>query len=338
MILKSIIYPSLAAVFRFITTQRNRCYDRGLIKSHRCQLPVISVGNVTVGGNAKTPLCIYLANELKKSGRRPALLSRGYGGRTIGPHLVDSSDSPAMVGDEPLLLLRHAGVPVVIARNRIEGSRYIEKHGIADLIILDDGFQHRRLARNIDIVSIDVGSRDAIDRFCRGAILPLGLFREDRDAALKRVDIIILSTRRPLSESDRFDQRVLDLLPPGKAVFRSCIEPEMPIPVGGGEELRPGAVVAFCGIAGPEGFFMTLKSLGFDLKAEIALRDHHVFSGSGLKRIRKDYPNLPLICTEKDAIKLESLITKERGIYYLPIKTVVNPQRDFMAKLGKILS
>jgi tetraacyldisaccharide 4'-kinase len=338
MTLKSSFYSGMAAIYSFVTAQRNRCYDRGIFRSYQGQVPVISIGNITAGGNAKTPLCIFLANELKQRGYKPALLSRGYGGSLAGPYQVKTSDSPDYVGDEPLLLARHSGVPVVIARDRVSGARFIEQLGVADLIILDDGFQHRRLGRNIDIVSIDVGSKSAIDQFCRGALLPLGLFREDRDLALKRADMVVFSTRKPFSKTEIIDKDMFSLMPPGKAVFESYIDPEMPLRFDGAVKLESREAVAFCGIASPSAYFATLRKLGFDLVAEISYRDHHIFSVADIEQLRERYPKLPLICTEKDAVKLERLVADYDGIYYLPVKTLVQPKEEFFTELERLLT
>lgn len=326
------LYNGLAALYRFITWQRNLFYDRGLIAARRIGLPVISVGNITVGGNAKTPLCIYLVSELSRKGFCPAVLSRGYGGSLTGPHLVSLDDSAECVGDEPLLIARRTGRPVVVSRDRVKGAQLIERQALADLIILDDGFQHRRLYRDVNIMMVDVSSEAAVREFTEGSLLPAGRLREDLKTALKRVDLMILASRGPMQDGHNREE-LISLLPRGLPLFQSCIKPDLPRRIDQGQVLRPPATVAaFCGIAKPTGFFATLKELGFNLIGEQPFPDHYRFVNADIERLRDQYPAAALVCTEKDAVKLAPLAAATQ-VYYLAISSTVEPAEVFIEQV-----
>lgn len=324
----------LAVLFDGVTRARNRAYDMGLRSRFRARVPVVSIGNVTAGGNGKTPLVIYLWSELRHRGWCPVVVTRGYGGRIHGPHLVSHADTPEIVGDEPCLMAHRYGIPVVVDRDRFRGAEYVADHKLGDVVILDDGFQHRRLERDIDIVSINVGTAAARESFVKGEILPLGLFREDRSRALRRAHIVVLAERRP----DRGSQaapEILGCLPTNVSVYRSFLTPRSV--TGWGDSTRAvtaGEIVAFCGIAQPEGFFETLVGLGFAVKARRVFADHYRFTETDLVRLRAEFPGIPLVCTEKDALKFPR---GSADLYVLGIETKVYPSDAFISEVDRML-
>ncbi len=298
----------LARIYQAVVWLRGELYDREILKIYNSSIPIVSIGNVTAGGNGKTPLCMALAYELRKRGYVPAILSRGYGGKIRGPHRVSSSDSFREVGDEPALMAE-AGIPVFVARSRVAGVRLIEQDPSIDLVILDDGFQHRALARTLDIVSVFVGSQRAIDDFVAGRLLPAGLFREPRDRALKRADLIVLSYRS-VQESGRLpelDARVARIIPDKAQVYRSFLTPSAVQRMSTGEEVAPQRVCAVAGIANPEGFFSSLESLGFQIVERFEFPDHHVFGEDDVASLISRQPECLFVCTAKDAVKLREL-------------------------------
>ena len=157
-----------SSIYDAITRVRNFAYDRGWLEVYRSPLKVISVGNITAGGNGKTPLCLLIVKELRNAGFSPVILTRGYGGSTKSVKKVTEEDGPAEVGDEAVMLFRRTGGPVVIGANRVQAVKMIESERLGDIVLLDDGFQHRRLARDVDIVTINVGSDEAVMGFLRG--------------------------------------------------------------------------------------------------------------------------------------------------------------------------
>jgi tetraacyldisaccharide 4'-kinase len=302
-----VVLRPLAALYGAITTVRNMLYDRGIARSFQSELPVISVGNVTVGGNGKTPLCLWLVERLRAVGYQPVIVSRGYGGTRRGPYRVKEGDSPLEVGDEPLLLAQRAGCPVYIARSRSAGAARVAADQAGDLIILDDGLQHRRLKRDVDIVSIFAGTEKAVTEFVAGALLPFGRFREARTAALRRASIVVISDRA-VSTGDAtmgaVDPRLMALMPRHVKVFRAGLEFDKVLLLSNGEEIAAQPVHALSAIANPEGFYSTLPAIGFTVLQKHSFRDHHAFTESEVRRLLERNPGTLFVCTEKDAVKL----------------------------------
>ena len=308
----------LAAICRVVTRTRNYLYDSGYLSSYRCSLPVMSVGNLTVGGNGKTPLCLYLVEHLRAQGYKPVILSRGYGGSLVGPHRVGDTDSPSAVGDEPLLMARSSGVPVVIARARADGARMIEREQLGDLIVLDDGFQHRKLKRDLDIIAVFAGTDEALEDFSRGELLPLGRFREDRDAGLRRASIVVASYRSVLPSGKDLgpvDERLQRVVPSRLPVFRAYYEFVDVRSLAGGRTIEPRSVHAFAGIANPQGFFESLRRVGYMVERTHAFPDHHPFTEQELTKLLDANPGVLFVCTEKDGVKLQEMSERVRSSF-----------------------
>lgn len=307
-----------SGLYGIVTAARNYLYDRRYLSAYSSALPVVSIGNLTVGGNGKTPLCLYLVRELRARGLRPVILSRGYGGTLRGPHLVRPDDSAKEVGDEPLLMSQTGGVPVVIARARARGAKFIEREKLGDVIILDDGFQHRRLERDLDIISAFVGTEQAVATFAAGALLPRGRFREARDAGLRRASLFVASFRRVLATGEEMpdvDERVLALIPPGVTVFRAAYEWIDVRSLKDGSAISPQRARAFAGIANPQGFFDSLAHVGFEVIGKHEFPDHYDFSESELLRLVEASPDALFVCTEKDGVKIRGMSERVRSAF-----------------------
>ena len=328
------VLAPLGALFRVVTGVRNVLYDRGFLASYTSSLPVISVGNLTVGGNGKTPLCLYLVEQLKEGGYKPVILSRGYGGTLSGPHRVQENDSPSTVGDEPLLMARSSGVPVVIARARAEGARFIEREGLGDLIVLDDGFQHRKLQRDLDIIAVFAGSDESVEDFVRGDLLPLGRFREDRDAGLRRASLVVASYRSvlaPGTDLGTVDERLRRILPAGMPVVRAYYEFVEVRSLDGERSIPTCAVQAFAGIANPHGFFESLKRVGYTVERTHAFPDHHPFTEEEVVKLLDAHPGALFVCTEKDGVKLREMSERVRRAFAeFRVRLTVVPSEEFM--------
>jgi len=330
--MRQLLYP-LAIVYGLVVSFRNFLYDRRLLSIYESPIPIISVGNITAGGNAKTPLALAIAAELKRRGRTPVILSRGYKGRKAGPVIVAPTDTFEDVGDEPLLMA--AETDVVVSRDRVAGAKFIEGLNKFDVIILDDGFQHRRLAREIDIVSIDVGSPDAQEKFVRGELLPLGRFREPRNSSLARSHLIILA-ERGISKGRDPSKEFCATLPKEKALYRSSVVPGGAVSVSGEVLHPPAPVIAFCAIANPTPFFETLRSFGLTPVKERSFPDHHVFTKDEIESLRNaeggfDERELPLVCTVKDAVKLRNRDISK--LFLFTIDTTINPREEFFVNI-----
>lgn len=289
-----------SVVYGVIGWLRNRSYDLGLMPSSAAAVPVISVGNLAVGGTGKTPAVDWLVKELIKLGKRPAVVSRGYGGHFSGDVGVVSSGSGPLLdarvaGDEPILIARrNPQVPVLIARKRSDGVRTaVERFGV-DIVILDDGFQHRAMQRDLDLVLLDA-TRPLGNRWP----LPAGLLREF-PAALHRADLLLLTRA---SDSAPFEFA-------GKPVFRSRHQLTDGAVSLSGEvvpltELQEKKLFAFAGIADPDGFFAALRNIGLQLEGQLALGDHCAYDNRQLAELRTAAESCDaLVTTEKDAVKL----------------------------------
>lgn len=280
-----------AAMYEAVGRARNRLYDSGALKQRRLERPVVSVGNLSVGGSGKTPFVITLGALLKKRGVKFDVLSRGYGRSTKGVLVVDPAGSARDFGDEPLLIARSLGVPVVVGESRVEAGEAAEKQFSTEMHLLDDGFQHRELARDFDIVLVTPD--DARDQ-----LLPAGRLREPL-AALARADaVVLMSGAKPE-----------DFPVAGKLIWRA----RRGISPAG----LPQKAVAFCGIARPQNFLLQLKLAGCEPSAAAAFRDHYRYQErdiADLLELRRQSDAEVFVTTEKDAINLGEFLERLQPI------------------------
>jgi tetraacyldisaccharide 4'-kinase len=280
----------LTGLYGAATALRNTLFDRGVLSSRRLEQPVISVGNLSVGGSGKTPFVIALGELLKARGTRFDVLSRGYGRKTRGVLVVEADGKAADFGDEPLLIARRLGVPVIVGESRYDAGRVAEQKFQSQLHILDDGFQYRSLVRDFDIVLMT--ERDFDDR-----LLPSGRLREPL-SSLQRADAIVL----PDFSGQNFSVHELtieSLTRRGKLIWRIKRELLLSNP--------PSAPVVFCGIARPEQFFAQVRAAGVTAAAEVIFRDHHAYDLDDIQALisaRRDLQAGGFLTTEKDAINL----------------------------------
>ena len=284
----------LTGIYGAATALRNTLFDRGVLSSRRLGLPVVSVGNLSVGGAGKTPFVIALGELLRARGIRFDVLSRGYGRKTHGFSVVDPDGNAADFGDEPLLIARRLDAPVIIGENRYDAGRVGEQKFQPQLHILDDGFQHRSLARGFDIVLLT--ERDFDDK-----LLPSGRLREPF-SSLQRADGIVLPQK---SSAQHFSERNLMIegfARQGKLVWRMKREIVL--------AAAPVAPIVFCGIARPQQFFAQVRAAGVTPAAEVEFCDHHAYNRSDIERLlamRGKAGADGFLTTEKDAVNLGSL-------------------------------
>lgn len=274
----------LSHVYGCVVQARNALYDREILPARRLQAPVISVGNLSVGGAGKTPFVILLGEMLKQQGIAFDVLSRGYGRRSRGTLVVDPNGSPPEFGDEPLLISRRLGVNVVVGESRYDAGVCAERTFGATLHLLDDGFQHRALARDFEIVLVT--AEDAA-----GQLLPSGRLREPL-SSLQRADALVLMGN---AEAESFPIK-------GKLVWRVRRGIEMDAP--------PARPVVFCGIARPKTFLAQLEEQGVRPVATRSFRDHHFYDRGDVQellRLAKEHGAGGFIVTEKDAVNLGEL-------------------------------
>jgi tetraacyldisaccharide 4'-kinase len=264
---------------------RNERFDRST--PQRLSWPVISVGNLSVGGAGKTPLVICLARLLTAAGFTPDVLSRGYGRTEKNTEQVDPHGSPERFGDEPLLIARAADVPVYVGANRYDAGRLAESqsrtHGIH---LLDDGFQHRQLARDLDIVVIH--SSDMAQH-----LLPAGRLREPL-SSLRRADVIVLR-----QEDAHLEPALRNYARAGCRFWK--VQRTLSLPV------QRKRAIAFCGIAQPSEFFSSLHALGAKTAEQVRFRDHHRYTTADIDRLAELGSRLrcdAFVTTAKDDVKL----------------------------------
>lgn len=279
----------LSVMFSAVVAARNAVYDRGLATQKTLHRPVVSIGNISVGGSGKTPFAIALGGLLAAHGIALDVLSRGYGRESTGALAVTRESDPRQVGDEPVLIASRLDVPVVVAAERVIAGRLAESLYPTRLHLLDDGFQHRQLARQFDIVLLP--ARDLED-----TLLPVGRLREPL-SSLRRADAIVLA--------DDFPVEMLDAKAPGLKAHIWRVRRTLLLP-----EPRPFRPVVFCGIAHPEPFFEQLRALGVNAAKEIAFRDHHAYSSKDMRKLEQtasEFGADGFITTEKDEVKLRYL-------------------------------
>lgn len=285
----------ISAAYGFVTHLRNIAYDQKWLSSYKSSLPVICVGNLTVGGNGKTPLVLWLATQLLARAHRPVILSRGYGGRHPGPRLIaGDADRAVDVGDEPLMMARRRICPVVIARRRVAGAKMIESQKLGDVIILDDGLQHRALERDINLLCVAAATESQVEKFLFGAMLPRGLQREPLSDALARTDAIIWQSRNPQPACPvPDDPRIRDL-----QIFRTTCEGRVPAGI--------DECVVVTAIANPEQVIASLPEI--KVLKHYALSDHNFSLDRALAKARAEFAGKMIVITEKDAVKLNGLV------------------------------
>jgi tetraacyldisaccharide 4'-kinase len=287
----------LSAIYGGVVRARNALYDRAIWRTRRLHGAVVSVGNLSAGGSGKTPFVMLLGELLKARAIKFDVLSRGYGRSSKGVRLVDPAGLPQEFGDEPLLIARQLQVPVIVGEDRWEAGRFAEAKFGPQLHLLDDGFQHRALARDFDIVLVT--PQDATDR-----LLPAGRLREPLHS-LRRADAVVLASG---ASAESFPLQ-------GKIVWRvrrGIVAKAVP--------LRP---VVFCGIARPQNFALQLRTANIEPVAEAFYRDHHAYCEKDIRellKLKRRSQAGGFVTTEKDAVNLGGFLSALEPLAVVPVK------------------
>lgn len=296
----------LSWVFALLAAARQFFYKSGLLSSQALPVPVIVVGNLSVGGVGKTPLVIYLAQQLQAAGYSPGILSRGYGGQKTGDVTPDSP--PQLFGDEPVLMARRCGCPVWVDASRVAGGLALLKaHPEVNMVLCDDGLQHYALQRDIEIAVVQrpLGLGN-------GRLLPAGPLREPL-SRLQSVNIVVETGQLPLVLSHQVTYQLE--LRTGNWTSVTDFTSETT-----GDALRKHALVAMAGIGHPQRFFDLLVAMGLDCEQR-ALADHHVYTQADFAEVR----GKTVLMTEKDAVKCQHLELTDA--WFLPVSAEVKPVR-----------
>lgn len=315
-LLASAMLP-LSALYAGVVLLRNRLYHSGLLKRERLPVPVIVVGNVIAGGAGKTPAVIALVQHLQQRGERPGIVSRGYGGHgpQAGPRAVDRHSRARDVGDEPLLMALRTGAPVVVGADRVAAGRaLLQQHPGVNLIVSDDGLQHLRLARDVEVIVFDergVGN---------GWWLPAGPLRE---SARRPADLVLYNAPAPSTPRPGFlARRTLAQAVP-LAAWRSGRRDGLPLGA-----FKARRVLAVAAVAHPERFFAMLEARGLTIERH-GLPDH-----DGYRRLPWDgWPGDAILVTEKDAVKLDAATDPRVHVVALDFE----PDAAFFAALDRLL-
>jgi len=287
----------LSSIFGGVVAARNALYNRRVLPARRLPGPVVSVGNLSTGGSGKTPFVMLLGDLLKARGIKFDILSRGYGRKSHGVLLVDPAGLPPQFGDEPLLMARQLQVPVIVGEDRYLAGAFAESRFGPQLHLLDDGFQHRGLARDFDIVLVT--PQDANDR-----LLPGGRLREPLHS-LRRADAVVLASG---ASADSFPLEGIQVW----RVRRGIISNEVPP--------RP---VVFCGIARPQNFVLQLRAANIEPAAEAFYRDHHLYSELDIRELlalKHKSEAGGFVTTEKDAVNLGQNLSALEPLAVVPVR------------------
>ena len=285
----SFLYGAVSGLIRL-------SYVKGWRKSWRAPVPIVVVGNLTAGGNGKTPVVVWLVEQLQARGLKAGVVSRGYGGKADHyPLVLNESTTTAEAGDEPVLIYQRTGVPVAVAPRRADAVSALLSAEKPDVIVTDDGLQHYALQRDIEIVVVD-----GVRRFGNGWWLPAGPMRE-RESRLREVDAVVVNggeARQGEIGMQLMAGEAVNLLSGERRSLSDFSQ-----------------VVAIAGIGHPPRFFATLRSMGITPLAEIAFADHHAYNVQELEQLAT--ADQPLLMTEKDAVKCRSFA--RANWWYLPV-------------------
>ena len=284
---------------------RRWLYKIGYYKSQNLSVPVIIVGNITVGGTGKTPLCIYLANLLKSEGYRVGIISRGYGGKTA-TQMVLSNSQANEVGDEALLIVQKTNCPMAVGANRVEAAQFLLKHAPCDVILADDGLQHYALNRDIEIAVVD-GER----RFGNSICLPAGPLREP----IERLDIVdFVVVNGNVIENNAWVEWQMQLI--GDVAVNLLTGENKSLVEFGNPECH-----AIAGIGNPERFFKQLENAGLSQRTDHSFPDHHVFEAGEIA-----FKHQPVFMTEKDAVKCKMFASENH--WFVPVTAQLSAEFD----------
>lgn len=305
----------IAGIYWLIITIRSFAYRFKLLASYKLKIPTVIVGNITVGGTGKTPVVIYLVKLLQEYGFNPGVISRGYKGKAKQNTIVTATSAPEQVGDEPLLIVKRTKCPLVVGKNKVAAAKYLQAKFPVDVIISDDGLQHYALQRDIELVVID-----GIKRFGNGFCLPAGPLRE-LPSRLNTVTAILINGGQAVA-----GEYPLQIL--GTRAYNLKKQSYCEL-----SAFSPTLVHAVAGIAEPNKFFQLLQQNQLTIIPHI-FPDHHQFLPAELEFA----DDLPIIMTEKDAVKCLKFANEKFWCLPIEVKLSYNFNTWFLQLLNKIKS
>ena len=335
-----LLFPFLflaSFLYQLLTEIRNLLFDTGIFKIHKFSIPVVSVGNITSGGTGKTPFILYLLNKLNLNYEKIVVVSRGYGRNSKGLQIVSDGEGniiePDVGGDEPVLIAsKFPQIPVIVAEKRYKGIEIAIKNFDAKLILLDDAFQHRGVARDCDIVLVDANQPVQYEQ-----ILPLGNLREKK-SNLNRADIIIISK---IEKKSNITKQVEFYKNFNNELFYSNyknftikkVNENLQVNL---DKIKNESFFAFTGIANPKLFLQNLEDIGLKIDNSIIFKDHIKYSSKEISKILKtaDLHNCNyLISTEKDLVKLNIKDFDDYNLFILEMEIELKNEENLIKKL-----
>lgn len=295
------VLKPLSWLFALVTSVRRFAYKEGFFKSHSLPVPVIVVGNINVGGSGKTPVVMWLVDQLKKNGYSPAVISRGYGGSVKAPTSVNASTPASLVGDEPVLIKNRCSCPVWVGANRVEvATALLKAHPECNVMISDDGLQHYRLKRDVEIAVVDAEHHQKYAR-----LLPAGQLREPL-SRLNNVDAIVCNGQKS-------DEAFYQMQLVGDKFYNLADVETHAVAA----DFKRKTIKAMAGIGKPARFFEHLRQLGMTF-VSVSFDDHYAFSAQDLANIDCDV----LVMTEKDAVKCKPFAQAHHWV--LPVEASID--------------
>ncbi|MCP4726179.1 MAG: tetraacyldisaccharide 4'-kinase [bacterium] len=313
----NIVSRSLIGVYHLVMKLRNSLYNRGFFRTVSVSIPVVSVGNLSFGGTGKTPMVIWISKQLQEAGFQPVIISRGYKRKSMLSKIVSDKEkvlvSRRTAGDEPFFMAKKLpGIPVIVSKNRLKGAAIAKKKFNPRVIVLDDGFQHRKIERNIDIVLIDTP-----DTLNKPAML-----REPPDS-LRRAHAVVFTKYDQFKNMDEFEKEMVKKL--SCSIFRAKFKPDKIVNDRvsyDAEYLKGKTVWLVCGIGNPEYFRKTVEKCGAHVSKMYKYRDHASYPKFRVRKIMKKFVVSTadlLLTTEKDWYKFKKWIPADSVCYYLDI-------------------
>ena len=323
----------LTVLFWLLSLLRRLFYSCGVFQSFTVTKPVIVVGNIGVGGNGKTPLVLFLVEQCRQQGLTPGVIRRGYGGKAPNyPYLVNERSTTKEAGDEPILIYQRCQVPVCLGSDRVASAKKLIDQG-CDIIITDDGLQHYRLARDIEIIVVD-GKR----RFGNGFLLPAGPLREGK-WRLNKADFVVLNAIKEKAgntqafvDDEQYNDKQLSMTLFAKVVCNLVSGEQVAL----SQFIKVNKKVnAIAGIGDPQRFFTTLENNNFVLENQVGFVDHHEFERDDFAAFTIEHP---LLMTEKDAVKCQSFA--ESNWWYLPVDAEFSKTdtKAFTDKINQVIN
>lgn len=332
----------ISFLYRFLIRLRHTLYKTGVLKSYSLPCRVISIGNITMGGTGKTPTVIYLAQLFKEQGLRTAVLSRGYKGKSSEKIAVVSDGEQILLsaqdaGDEPFLLSQTLpGIPIIIGKDRVLSGRHAIEHFSPEIVLLDDGFQHMKLKRDVDILLIDL-----YYGFGNGHLLPRGILRESL-IHLNRAHLFLL-TKITDGKDDHAIENTIISFKPGARIFFASYEVKCVTTLREEKKVDPNylkgkRVLALSGIANPQYFSYLLRQQGMSVIEEWRMPDHYCYTSKDANKLREHLNHLDfIITTAKDSSKMDREIFKELPILTLEIMLKIHDEQGFKDVLFKLI-